>query len=300
MKKDLQSIELLFGATSNFLPYAVVTALSVIENAEGRPVNIYFLYADIVTPISDEYRNNIFEITKTFFKDLNVRIYFYDVSDKLYLLEGQNIGMWGKEVSLTHYFYLLAPLFLPKKVEKVIYLDTDMIVNCNISDAFNIDMENFLIAMGAPRGYEEMGDDVSNSGFVMLNLKQWRKENTLSTILEFGRNLPRGRFCDQFLLYNYFTKNNSERLMLLDKNYNIFPQLFNDIDIKDIKILHYTGYNSIKPWNDKNFVQRGGFLWWKFARKTPFYESFICSLLKKEIKKQHRHGFWWHLKHMKF
>ena len=108
MKKDLQSIELLFGATSNFLPYAVVTALSVIENAEGRPVNIYFLYADIVTPISDEYRNNIFEITKTFFKDLNVRIYFYDVSDKLYLLEGQNIGMWGKEVSLTHYFYLLA------------------------------------------------------------------------------------------------------------------------------------------------------------------------------------------------
>ena len=54
-------IELLFAATSDYLPYAVVTAISAIDNANGRPVNIHFMYADIVKPISDTERQSCFE-----------------------------------------------------------------------------------------------------------------------------------------------------------------------------------------------------------------------------------------------
>ena len=137
--------------------------------------------------------------------------------------------------------------------------------------------------MGAPRGYEDMGEDVSNSGFVFINLKKWREENTLTALLEFGRKLPKSQFCDQYLLHEYFKKNNSNRLLLVDKNYNVFPHLMTNISIEDMKILHFTGYNNIKPWDDIYLEQRGSFLFWKYARLTNFYEFFIFNIINKHI-----------------
>ena len=268
MKKN-NPIDLLFAATSDFLPYAIVTALSVIHNTKGRPVSVHFMYADIVKPVDKKLRKQMFKRAEKHIRKHKSKIFFYDVSKYIYLFNGQNIGMWGPEVSNTHYMYLLAPMILSEEIKKVIYLDTDMIVNCDLSSVFDCTMKDNLIGMGAPRGFEEMGDDVSNSGFVVLNLYQWRKENTLKELLHFGRKLPRARFCDQYLLYNYFTKKHCDRLMLFDKEYNIFPQLFPEIPLSDIKILHFTGWNHIKPWNDKDRQQRGSDLWWKYAKKSP-------------------------------
>ena len=45
--------------------------------------------------------------------------------------------MWGKEKSLSHYMYLLSPLII-KNIEKIIYLDTDIIVNCDLSSIFQL------------------------------------------------------------------------------------------------------------------------------------------------------------------
>ncbi len=278
------TVHILFAATSDFLPQATVTALSAIDHLKPKTkAHIHFLYADIVKPISENMRNNFFERAKRSIESLGATISFYDVSDQIHLFDGQNIGMWGKEISLTHYMYLLAPNVLD--VDKAIYLDTDMIVNCDLSEVYNIDFGNHLLAMGAPRGQEEMGDDVSNSGFVFLNLKLWRQENTLKQLVDFGEKLPRARFCDQYLLYQYFTKHNPHLLMLVDKSYNIFPQLFPEMDISDIKVLHFTGWHNIKPWVDVKGEQRGGDLWWFYARKTGFYESFVCQLSTQSFNK---------------
>ncbi len=304
MKKS--PIHILFGATSDYLQYAVVTAKSAVERANGRPVKIHFLYADIVKPISDTEREAWFDMARHTFNGANATIDFYDISDKVHMFDGQNVGMWGPEISKNHYFYLLAPLVLPDTVDKVIYLDTDMIVNCDLGDAYDTGLGDYLIAMGAPRGFEEMGDDVSNSGFSIINLNQWRIENTLDKLLTFGKTLPRFQFCDQYLLYQYFTKNNSNRMMLLDARYNIFPQCSKDIEIADIKILHYTGYNSYKAWADFSGKQRGSYLWWYYVRQTAFYEKFIINLVATEIarfipkKTKHTHSIWWHLRHMQF
>lgn len=288
---NTKTIHLLFAATSDFLPYATLTAVSVKDNIKdiNTKLCIHFMYADIVKPISDSERNNIFEAAKYTFEKNDIEFEIYNVEEYIPMFEGQNVGMWGKEISFTHYMYLLAPIIL-KNIEKVIYLDTDMVVNCDLSEVYNIDLSRKLIAMGSPRGMEEMGDDVSNSGFSVINLNQWRTENTLEILLNFGKILPRERFCDQNLLYQYFTKNNPDRLLLVDKEYNIFPQVFESINLDNIKILHFTGFKSIKPWIDINSKQRAGFLWWEYARKTAFYERFLFNAInyaidiKKEIK----------------
>lgn len=268
-----------FAATSDFLPNAVVTSLSVVENlSKEYHLNVFFLYADIVKDISDYERNTLFEYANPTFEENNISIYYHDVKNLMRAFDGQNIGMWGKNISMTHYIYLLTPTVL-KTIDKVIYLDTDMIVNTDLADVFNIDLGDYLLAMGAPRGYEEMGDDVANSGFVYLNLKQWRKESTLNTLLKFGKTLPKKNFCDQYLLHEYFMKQHNDRLMLLDKEYNIFPQTMPSLPLDTIKIMHFTGYEHIKPWNDINGKQRGGEYFWKYARRTQFYEFFLLKNL---------------------
>ncbi|MBO4480237.1 MAG: hypothetical protein J5742_01255 [Alphaproteobacteria bacterium] len=301
MPKKQKPINILFAATSDYLPYAIVTARSAIERANGRPVNIHFMYADIVKPIPDQVRECCFEMARRSLDDVDATINFYDISDKMFLLEGQNVGMWGQAISMTHYFYLLSPLVLPKDVDKVIYLDTDMIVNCDLGVAYDTKMSSHLIAMGAPRGVEEMGDDVSNSGFSVLNLKMWRAENTLDTLLAFGRALPRARFCDQYLLHEYFKKNHVDRMMFLAPEYNLFPQCAMHVALQDIKILHFTGYGAFKPWQDVCGRQRGAHLWWRSARHTEFYEKFIMDMVAVGYKsKSQHHSFWWHLVRMKF
>ncbi|MBO7656407.1 MAG: hypothetical protein J6S80_01625 [Alphaproteobacteria bacterium] len=301
MQKNKKPIDILFAATSDYLPYAIVTAMSAIEMAMGRPVNVHFMYADIVKPISDTERQSYFDRAKNTLAGVGAKIFFYDITELMPMLDGQNIGMWGREVSLTHYFYLLAPIVLPKNISRAIYLDTDIIVNCDLSDVFNMKMGDKLLAMGEPRGFEEMGDDVSNSGFVMLNLDQWRKENTINTLLEFGKTVQDKQFCDQNLLYQYFTKSHPDRLMLVDKRYNIFPQLFPEMTCEEIKIMHFTGFYSHKPWLDATGRQRCSEYWWKYARQTAFYEMFLHKMIVAAvpvshpvIKKKRKHrGLWW-------
>ena len=283
MKK---AVNVLFAATSDMIPFALTTALSIKDNLDKEyALNITYMYADIVKPISARVRNNYIEYSNYCYKNNNIDINYIDVEKYMYMFEGQNIGMWGEKISYTHYMYLLAPLIL-KDIDKIIYLDTDMIVNCDLSKTYAIDLGNYLLAMGTPRGQEEMGDDVSNSGFVFLNLKKWREENTLETILNFGKSLPKTNFCDQYLLHQYFAKNYSNRLLLLEKELNVFPQLFDKIAIDDMKILHFTGWNNISPWKDIKAEQRAGFLWWKYARQTPFYEMFLLTNIERILDKK--------------
>ena len=279
-----QTIHVLFAATSDYLPLATVTAVSIIENSTNKNIQFHFMYADIVKEILDKERIHIQECANETLAEYGCTMKFYNVAKYMDMFEGQNIGMWGKNISLTHYMYLLAPLVL-KDINKVIYLDTDMIVNSDLCEVYNTDLKNRLIGMAEPRGQEEMGDDVSNSGFIVLNLELWKQENTLAKLLEFGRNLPKARFCDQWLLYQYFTINNPERLYLFDKSYNIFPQLFMEMKLSEIKIFHFTGWYNIKPWVDTENKQRAGFFWWKYARKTLFYEQFLLNNTKLLIHK---------------
>ncbi len=280
------TVNLLFAATVNYLPYAVVTALSAKDKLNpDYNLKMFFLYADVVNKTPEQEKNNIFEMAVYTLAKHNIEYEFIDIQDKMYMLEGLSLGMWG-EISLTHYMYLLAPLVV--NVNQVVFLDTDIIVNCDLSVLQETDLGNHLLAMGEPRGFEEMGDDVSNSGVVILNLTRWRQENTLNTLLKFGKKLPPAQFCDQRLLYEYFTIKNPNRLLLVDKMYNIFPTCFANIPLEDIKIFHFTGINDQKPWKIQPHKQRASFLWWDYARQTTFYEDFIYQKLQTELKKQKR------------
>lgn len=312
-------MNIIFAGTSDFVPYATVTAMSILDNTTDKDVHFYYLWADIVKPIDDTVRENMFDMARRWLGARGAKIEYIDITDKVPLLDGQNIGMWGRDVSYTHYFYLFAPDVLPGNVNKAIYLDTDMIVNCDLKNVFENKLNAYLAA-AAPSGCEAQ-PNTFNSGFLVLNLKKWRKDSLLNKLLSFGRELPRCDLCDQNLLNNYFSHSD---IYFYDKNYNVFPQCFPELSVQDINIVHYAsiefGMAFTKPWKD--LYKRFADLWWKYARQTPFYEHFIINRaaraatdaitaahdvtnteiqsIKQIIKPLTHHSFWWHLRHLKF
>ena len=313
MSDKLKPVEIICSATQNYLPYYVVLARSVAANLDGRPLKIHVLYTTEFGKIPEqdwEKYKDAFNNTMIDFE--NTEINFYDITDKMHLFDGQNVGMWGKKTSLTHYIYLLAADVLQGS-ERVIYMDGDMICNANLGNVFDMDMGSKLIAMAEHSGGDDLSEKelsptASNSGFLVLNLKQWRADNTFADITEFGRNMPKTSFCDQALLYHYFAVNNPDKIMYIDKKYNMFPGANPNIPTAQMKVIHFTSYRDPKPWlhlGDHSW--RGSDIWWKHARNTSFYELFIDGILygkfedlKKRVKYKKHRGLWWHIRHLKF
>lgn len=306
-------VELLFSTTQNYLLFYIVLARSVAEHLNGRRLRIHVLYTAAFNKIpeqdwhkyKDAFNNTMLDFPGT-------EIIYHDVTDKLKLFDGQNVGQWGGDVSLTHYIYLLAQNILYTS-DRVIYMDGDMICNANLCDVFDMDMTGKLIAMAEHSGGDdlsekELGPDASNSGFLVLNLKLWRELGTFDDILQFGRNLQKTSFCDQALLYYYFAVNNPDKIMYIDKRYNMFPGANPDIPTAEMKVIHFTSYRDPKPWlhlGDHSW--RGSDIWWKYARRTTIYELFVDGIMYNKLKKidkifnsKKHHSFWWHLRKMKF
>ena len=163
-------------------------------------------------------------------------------------------------------------------IDKILYLDTDLIVLSSIHRLFQIDLnENLLLAvpeMGATLQYASSKNGIYNykdlnipgkhkmlnSGVLLINLKKWRKENILGKMeaySEIHRNHI--RLFDQEL-FNVFLWNDWQELNpqwnVSTDYYNRKGWLLNELNQqeyemirKNAKIIHYTKVP--KPWIDR-------------------------------------------------
>ncbi|MEC4985056.1 MAG: glycosyltransferase family 8 protein [Oscillatoria sp. PMC 1068.18] len=117
-------------------------------------------------------------------------------------------------VSLASYYRLLIPELLPGSLQKVIYLDSDLVVNADIGKLWNIDVgDYYLLAVqdlgvpyvGCPVGllnYQELGYPADykyfNAGVLVINLQKWREENIGKKVINYiQENLEFVRWWDQ-------------------------------------------------------------------------------------------------------
>src|SRR5579885_288398 len=79
--------------------------------------------------------------------------------------------------------------FFPGDVERVLYLDADIVVTGSIASLWNTDLGEALFGAvdipGSDRGVCHLGlrpeDGYFNSGVLLFNLKQWRETDALAT-----------------------------------------------------------------------------------------------------------------------
>jgi lipopolysaccharide biosynthesis glycosyltransferase len=235
----------------------VVALVSVLENSTEHFFNIV-----VVGKFKDQ--QIIKKITDSLAKYNNARI-----SLKEFDFELMQAFPIIAHYSLDIYTRLWVQNFFDDSVERVIYLDSDLIVTGNIAELLEIDLEGYILGAvnipwfsrtNLPNFRPEYG--YFNSGVIVFNLKEWRQQDCENRIMAFIRQYANILVDpDQDALNDCFFDKykalphewNLIRPYYLKPDYlvnNVYP-LFNGQTIDQIvsaeKLIHYNG--AVKPWS---------------------------------------------------
>jgi hypothetical protein len=114
------------------------------------------------------------------------------------------------------YYRIFAPIMLPKELDRVLYIDCDLVVHKNIDPLYNMSFQgNYFIACTQIRGFMQwfnrlrltVGKDHTyiNTGVMMINLKELREVINIDEIFKFiRRNGWRMTLYDQDVIFKFF------------------------------------------------------------------------------------------------
>ncbi len=196
-----------------------------------------------------------------FFIKNRLKYRFYKINYK----EINNAPTHG-HISLSAYSRLFLATVINKEINKVLYLDCDLIVVKKINSLLNTNIEDFFIAASEEKISYDLNNKLEldgslyfNSGVMLINLKKWRNENIESKFVDFIKNKSEKiKYWDQDVL-NYCLKN---KWLRLPQKYNLTHFYFYPNDYtpsyfglnetqyeetqKDPIIIHFTSHQ--KPW----------------------------------------------------
>jgi lipopolysaccharide biosynthesis glycosyltransferase len=252
-------------ATDNaFVQHCCVMLISVLKN--NRNVSVFVLSEGLSEENLITIRNEV-EANSGKFHFLLVD---KSVIDKFPMPDLEEL----RHISVATYYRLLIDTLLPEDVEKVLYLDCDIIVRKSLEDLWNLDIDEYaLAAVSQPQSDEDckrLGYDLSygyfNAGALLINLKFWRENNVAKSIIQLlSDNDSRIKYHDQDalnlvlhkkrfalspqwnMLYQYFTHNLYEKVFSEQEERNIeqYSTLLKK-EINDPTIIHYS--SKPKPW----------------------------------------------------
>lgn len=182
-------------------------------------------------------------------------------------------------LSKETYYRLLIGDILPADVHKILYLDPDIVINKNLSELYNINISDYIVAGGTHTyGFVSRGNlmrlgmkkssNYINAGVLLINLDKWRKTVSLKQILDFiSSNIKKLLLADQDvinILFENHTLKIDERLYNLDektfKKYSSGSAGNKRISLdwvrKNTVVIHFNGKH--KPWSDKHYSGKLG------------------------------------------
>ena len=194
--------------------------------------------------------------------------------------------------SRAMYYRLLAAELLPRELDRVLYLDPDILVLNPLRPLWETDLAGNLFAAAAHTGKTELansvnrmrlnsGSDYYNSGVLLMNLEAGRREIQPEAIFRYAQEHAKELVLpDQDILNALY----ASRILALDdyvwnydaRNYNTY--LLRSAGIRDLDwvmahtaVLHFCG--KAKPWR-RAYLHRFGILYkhyMELTRRTGFY-----------------------------
>lgn len=143
-------------------------------------------------------------------KDAGQEIRFYDVDSSLI----GNVPV-DNRFRISIYYRLLMAKILPKDIDKILYLDSDIIVRGDIEELWNKDISDVELAAVLDQScddiriYNRTGlsplSGYYNSGVLLINLRYWREHNTGERCIAYvNKNSKSVQYPDQDAL-NFIT-----------------------------------------------------------------------------------------------
>ncbi|MCV9879041.1 glycosyltransferase family 8 protein [Brenneria izbisi] len=246
-----ESLHIAYGIDKNFLFGAAISATSVIINND-LSISLHFFIDFIDAEIVSRFE----KMAEKF--HIDIIIYHIDNSP----LEKLPVTNWP----YSAYYRLIAFDYLGKDINKLLYLDADIICKGNLDDLAKLDLIDHVCAVVPdikemhPKAVErlncpELEDVYFNSGVMLVNLKKWNQKQLTSKTISFILDNSHLKYPDQdalnvllihqtYLLPRKFNCIYSIKSELSDKSHQQYKYLINAESI----LIHYVG--TTKPWNE--------------------------------------------------
>lgn len=251
----------MYSTDENYAQHAIASIISLLEkNKKFNDIYIYIIDNEIYG-VTKKYIKNIVD---TFGRKV-IFISIEEICKKFNTNDGFPISAYAR-------------LFVSNidKIDKILYLDCDTIINGSLEDLWNTNIEDYLVAgvQDNPAMYMSTiigmssRDRYINSGVLLINLKKWRETNIEKYFIKF---IEKYSGCvphhDQGVI-NGVCKN---KILILNPKYNMMPEMIylgrdkimklynvdNYYDDKEILtasenpiIIHYISKFYNRPWNE--------------------------------------------------
>ncbi|WP_455145952.1 glycosyltransferase family 8 protein [Brachyspira pilosicoli] len=275
----MNKIDICLSSDNNYIPYMSTLICSILKNSDNDEYHVFHIVTD---GINDDNKNKLESLKKI--KDFCI---------KYYIPNTKKYKVWfDKLTDKAHFspamFFRLDIPNLIDDIDKIIYLDCDIIVNKSLKYLYDIDIENYYLIASIRntkhQNYysdkEKIGlgkdDNYFNSGVLVINIKKWKQSNIDNIINDFVQK-------QDFLLYgdeHIFNVVFKDKTKFISENYNYLCNKYEDekINIDDIFIFHFC--TDQKPWNSycPNLTYTNK--WWEYFYMTPFFQEDIGKYIE--------------------
>lgn len=273
----------LHDADGRYSKFTGTTITSIFTNTRAE-VTAHILHDETLT---DDNREKFLQLAARH----NQRVEFYNVDelcpDEIKILREKLADKIQTRFSIGAFYRLLAKKILP--VSRIIYLDSDIIVNLDIAELWKVDLKNFPLAavpeIAATNNHIlknkflfKFGlvavEDYFNSGVILFDLNSI-PEIFFADGVRFLANNPSCESVDQDILNAFFAEN----YFKLENKFDTFVTCEDERDYPaDKKIYHYVGHSTGLDMSDG--LQR---LWMETFFRSPWCDAQTMGRLYEEF-----------------
>lgn len=175
-----------FATNQKYVSIALVMLYSLFLNNQNADIHVYIFHCEL----SQKEEQQLLLLAKAW----NQEITFINIDANIFE-SLPTTDAWSKET----YFRLLMPVFLPKNIDRFLYLDVDVIINQSIQDFYTTDFDgmdciacedillNRMFKQYYFDNFEELhGKDFTyfNAGIILWNLKELRRDYHFSSYIK--------------------------------------------------------------------------------------------------------------------
>lgn len=280
-------IDILVTVDDNYMQHLNIMLISLFENTNSK-IRINCVFSD------DIKEENRLKLKNTILK-YNGILKIYEKESYIEIFEIIKKLKTGLHFRYTMYFRLILDIILIENIDKIIYLDPDIIINDDIKNLYEINLKNnYLGAIiedysdESKKRLKLKNKNYYNSGILLINLKLWRENFIGIKILEFIKKLDFENiiYPDQDIINLFF---NSNEILEINPLWNVHNEYLKskNYNVDEFKIIHFTG--NIKPWHYrclhpyKNYYFK--YLSISEYKNFKFKDKNLVNFFKKYIKK---------------
>ena len=252
--KETTHMNLLVTLDENYIPYLNVMLYSLLESNPDSEFDVYLLHSSI-------RKETLLE------------------TEQMLEKRGRLIPVKAKEIGLTDapttarypqeiYYRIFVAKYLPEDLDRVLYLDPDIIVNGSIRELYELPLEEYYFAAATHnkaflRKVNGLRLDMDpeglyiNSGVMLMNLERLRKEQDFQEVFDFierkrnvlmlpDQDIISSLYGSRILALDPYRYNMTERLYRMHSPFDRSMTL--DWVRDNAVIIHYCGRN--KPWKE--------------------------------------------------